>query len=125
MTSEISLAIADDHHIFKQGVASLIKFTPDINLVLNSNNGKELLESIKIKQPDVVLLDLKMPVMDGLTALPILKEKYPKVKVIILSLIDDHSTIKKALKNGADAFLSKNADPDLIFRTIRECYKRA
>lgn len=117
----LDIAIADDHSLFKQGIEAILKFTPDMNLVIKASNGEDLLHSIKASRPDVVLLDLRMPVMDGLSTLPILKRCYPQIKVIVLTLIEDDQTIAHALQNGAVAYLSKIANPDIIIKTIREC----
>lgn len=122
---EIEVAIADDHFIFKQGIEALLKYIPGMKLVIKASNGSDLLDLIKARQPDVILLDLRMPVLDGLSTLYILKNQYPQIKVIVLTLSDDHLQIKKALKTGAVASLSKNSSPELLIRTIRECLNPA
>lgn len=119
----LDIAIADDHHLFKQGIEAIIKFTPDMNLVGKANNGEDLLELLGKSRPDVVLLDLRMPVMDGASTIPILKRRYPKLKIIVFTLIEDYKAINHALKIGAAAYLSKVSNPDVIIRTIRECCK--
>lgn len=118
----IKIAIADDHAIFKQGIEAVLKFSPDLKLVINADNGAHLLDLIKHNQPDVILLDLRMPVMDGIAVLPEIRKRYPAIPVIILSLLFDNTLISAATKMGANAYLSKTADPDTITSTIRNCY---
>lgn len=122
---EIEVAIADDHFIFKQGIEALLTYIPGMKLVIKASNGSDLLNSIKSKPPDVILLDLRMPVMDGLSTLFVLNKQYPQIKVIVLTLSEDHLEIKKALKTGAVASLSKNSSPEILIRTIRECLNTA
>lgn len=125
MALEINIAIADDHAIFKQGIEAFLKFVPGMNLMIKASNGEELLKSIDKNQPDVVLLDLKMPVMDGLSTLPVLQCQYPKIKVIIFTLVEDDFTMNMAFKAGAFNYLGKTSDPNLLIKAIRECYKIA
>ena len=119
--NQIKVAIADDHSVFKQGIETVLSYSPGFNLMLKANNGADLLEKLKDNQPDVRLLDLRMPVMDGLTTLVELRKHYPMIKVVILSMNLDTSIIKEAIKLGANGHLLKTADPDTILNTLREC----
>ena len=115
----IKIAIADDHDIFKQGIETVLNYFPDMDLMIKASNGLDLLEQIKNNQPDVVLLDLRMPVMDGLSTLLELKRLYHIIKVIILSMNSDSSDVQQALKMGADGYLFKGSDTNVISKAIR------
>ena len=115
----INIAIADDHNVFKQGMETVLGSFPEMNLMMNACNGRDLLEQIKSIKPDVVLLDLRMPVMDGLATLQELKKLY-NIKVIMLSADGNDSDIQHALRMGAHSYLLKSSDPMAICRAIRE-----
>ena len=83
----IKVAIADDHALFRAGVKTSLSSRRDVQMVAEAENGMQLLNLLKHIKPDVILLDIQMPVMDGLTALPEIKKLYPDVKVIMLSLM--------------------------------------
>jgi DNA-binding NarL/FixJ family response regulator len=104
----INIAIADDHSFLRQGLIVLFKEFTFINVLFDVNNGKELLENIERSVPDVVLLDLEMPVMSGAEALKKIKTYYPKIKVIILSAYYGDPYVHEFLALGAAAFLPKN-----------------
>ena len=97
----IKVAIADDHALFRTGIKTALQIRKDIQMVAEAENGMQLLNLLKHIQPDVILLDIQMPVMDGLTALPEIKKLYPGVKVIMLSFLNDHSVISKMMELGA------------------------
>src|SRR2546421_77466 len=92
-TKRIKVGIADDHKIFIQGMKMALSVYHDIEFIIEAENGVHLLEQLKSTQPDVILLDLRMPVMNGLTALSQIKDLYPNIKVIILSMDRDYSMI--------------------------------
>ena len=119
----IKVAIADDHEVFKQGMETALKFFPDINLIISACNGVDLLEQLKIHKPDVILLDLRMPVMDGLSTLRELKKLYPRIKVLILSMHAESPDVEEALRIGADGYLLKSYDPAIICKLIRASCK--
>ena len=79
---------------------------------------------LKILQPDVILLDIQMPVMDGITALPEIKKNWPHIKVIMLTMLEDHSMITKLMELGANSYLSKTSDIDVIYEAIKTCYEQ-
>jgi DNA-binding NarL/FixJ family response regulator len=116
----IKIAIADDHDIFKEGIEMILNFIPDMNLMIKACNGRDLLDQIENNQPDVVLLDLRMPILDGFSTLKELKRLYHMIKVIILSMDGDSSQVQQALRMGADAHLLKSSDPTVIYKAIRE-----
>ena len=119
----IKVAIADDHAGFVEGIDTVLKFLPDIDLIIKADNGAHLLHLIENNLPDVILLDLNMPVMDGVSTLRELKKLYPAVKVVILTMNLDSSVMYDVIKMGANAYLLKSAELHIITNTIRECSK--
>ncbi len=120
----IKVAIADDHAIFRTGIRTALSLKKDIELVAEADNGKQLLEQLTTLNPDVILLDIQMPVMDGITTLPEIRKLYPAVKVIILSMHNDHSMISKLMEIGANSYLTKNSDSETIYEAIKTCFEQ-
>ena len=123
MTGTIKYAIADDHKIFRQGLKFALAIDTKLRLVCEAENGRELLESIKHYKPDVVLLDLKMPEMDGLEATKLIHSAYRKVKILILTSYSDEHFIMHLLESGANGYLLKNADPEEIKKAIHTVFE--
>jgi len=117
--SQISYIIADDHKIFRQGLRLVLSDEPALNFVAEAENGEELLQIMKGNKTDVVLLDLKMPVMDGLAATREIRARYPEVKILILTMHDEEHMILHMLEAGANGYLLKNADPAEIKKAIQ------
>jgi DNA-binding NarL/FixJ family response regulator len=92
-------------------------------MVAEAENGMQLLNLLRHIQPDVVLLDIQMPVMDGLTALPEIKKLYPGIKVIMLSFLNDHSVISKMMEIGANSYITKESGAEMIYDAIRGVYE--
>src|SRR5215218_5103651 len=91
----IKVAIADDHTLFRTGVKTSLSIRKDVQMVAEAENGMQLMNLLKHVKPDVILLDIQMPIMDGLTTLPEIKKLYPEMKVIMLSMNNDPSIITK------------------------------
>ncbi len=123
-TEVIKVAIADDHTLFRTGVKTSLSARKDIQMVAEAENGMQLLNLLKHIKPDVVLLDIQMPIMDGLTTLPEIKKLYPDVKVIMLSMHNDHSMITKMMEIGANSYLTKESDSETIYQAIRTCFEQ-
>src|SRR3982750_1074851 len=119
----IKVAIADDHTLFRTGVKTSLSSRKDIQMVAEAENGMQLLNLLKHIKPDVVLLDIQMPIMDGLTTLPEIRKLYPDIKVIMLSMYNDHSMISRMMELGANSYLPKDSDSEMIYRAIRTCYE--
>lgn len=119
----IKVAIADDHTLFRTGVKTSLSIRKDIQMVAEAENGMQLLNLLKHVKPDVILLDIQMPIMDGLTTLPEIKKLYPDVKVIMLSMHNDHSMITRMMEIGANSYLTKESDSETIYLAIRTCYE--
>ena len=112
------IAVADDQHLFRKGLISLLGEFHQLKVIAEANNGKDLLEKLKTKQPDVILLDLEMPEMDGLLTTQFLKDKYPYIKVLVLTMHNEDSMILHLIENGADGFLLKDEPIETIVDAI-------
>ena len=124
LDTPIKVAIADDHTLFRTGVKTSLSSRKDIQMVAEAENGMQLLNLLKHIKPDVVLLDIQMPIMDGLTTLPEIKKLYPDVKVIMLSMHNDHSMITRMMEIGANSYLTKESDSETIYQAIRTCFEQ-
>src|SRR6201986_2485214 len=121
----IKVAIADDHALFRTGVKTSLSARKDIQMVAEAENGMQLLNLLRHIQPDVVLLGIQMPIMDGLATLPEIKKLYPGVKVIMLSMHNDHSVISRMMESGANSYLTKESGSAMIYDAIRNVYEQA
>jgi two-component system response regulator DegU len=115
----LKLAIADDHELFRKGFISMLSGIPDFEFVLEAANGQELLDKIATRSVDIVLMDLQMPVMDGMQATEILLEKHPDVKVIVVSMYDEDRFVIHMLEKGVQGYLLKDTSPDEVEKAIR------
>jgi DNA-binding NarL/FixJ family response regulator len=120
----IKVAIADDHALFRSGVKAALSSKKDVQLIAEADNGMQLLNLLKHIEPDVILLDIQMPIMDGIATLPEIRKLYPEVKVIILSMHDDSSVISRMMEIGANSYLTKNSDSESIYQAIVTCYNQ-
>ena len=116
----IKLAVADDHRLMLEAISCLVADADDIEVVGKATLGSQVLPLIARTSPDVVLLDLRMPEMDGFKCLELIGKRYAGVKVIVLSGLDDPQSIQRALTNGAVSFVSKQADPRELVTVVRE-----
>lgn len=119
----IKYAIADDHKIFRQGLRFALSDESAIECIGEADNGISLLQLLEKEQPDVVLLDLKMPEMDGMQTTQEIRKLYPDMKIIMLTMFDDEHFIIHLMENGANGYLIKNAEPDEIKTAIRSAYE--
>ena len=117
----IKVALADDHKIFRDGIRMAIKDRDYIKIIWEADDGKDLLHKIKIKQPDILLMDIRTPEMDGVNAIQLIRKEYDSLKIIVLSMYDDQEIITKMMEYGANAFLSKTTEPDEIYKAILGC----
>lgn len=123
MSETIKVIIADDHALFRTGVKTSLSFYKDIEFLGEAENGMQLLNLVKFLKPDIILLDIQMPIMDGIATLPELKKILPDVKVIMLTMNDDVSMISRLMEIGANSYLTKNSDSETIYQAIRTCYE--
>ena len=115
---KIKIAIADDYKIFRDGLKVGLLNDDNLEVVLEADNGEDLLTGFDKNLPDVVIMDLKMPIMDGMEATKIIKKKYATVKVLVVTMYEDDKFIIHLMENGANGYLLKNADADEIKKSI-------
>ena len=120
----IKVIICDDHVLYRAGVKTTLSAKKDIKVIAEADNGVHLLNLIKSLQPDVILLDIQMPIMDGITALPEIKKICPNTKVIMLTMLEDNSMITKLMELGANSYLSKTSDSEVIYEAIKTCFEQ-
>src|SRR6266704_2447444 len=118
----IRIVIADDHPIFRDGLRKLLMLEEDFRVVAEARDGKEVLEVLDEHQPDILLLDLKMPGLDGLTALQKLQNSRHKTKVIVLTASEDKNQFVQAMKFGTCGIVLKQTATDLLIKSIRKVH---
>jgi len=118
-THRIRVLVADDHLAVRRGLATLLLAFDDMMLVGEAQNGAEALELCATLQPNVVLMDLLMPEVDGVAATQSIRERYPHIQVIVLTSCDEYDLIRRALAVGAEGYLLKNSSPDDLAARIR------
>lgn len=121
---EIKVAIADDHKIFRKGVISSLRHYSNIKFVLEAENGQELLDNIEKAKPDVILMDLRMPVKDGVETTKYISHHYPKILVLVLTMHEDERFIVHLMENGANGYLLKSTDPVEIKKAITDVVQK-
>ena len=120
----IKVIIADDHVLYRAGVKNALSSKKDIKIIAEADNGMHLLMLLKSIEADVILLDIQMPIMDGIATLPELKKLYPHLKIIMLTMMDEHTMITKLMELGANSYLSKTSDSEIIYDAIKTCYEQ-
>ncbi|MGH9789332.1 MAG: response regulator [Candidatus Acidiferrales bacterium] len=118
----IKVAVVDDHPLYRQGVIRLLEPEEDLTVVAEASNGMEAVLLIERYQPDVLLMDLKMPVMDGLQTLNEISKRRLNARVIIMISNDERDKAVRAVRLGARGILFKDADPTLLAKSIRKVY---
>ncbi|MDF1551324.1 MAG: response regulator transcription factor [Bacteroidales bacterium] len=115
----ISVIIADDHIIFRKGLRTILNEIPEIKVVAEASNGQELLQILKTQQVDIILMDIKMPLMDGLEATEKISKKYPDIKVIALTMHEEIGYFNQMIDAGAVGFLLKKTNKDELETAIK------
>lgn len=116
---QIRILLVDKQSLMRQGLKAMLKLEPDLQVVGDAESGKSALDQVAALQPDVVLMDILMPEMDGLTATELIVQQYPNVKVLILSAFDDNASITKAMWAGARGYLLKAMPSEELANAIR------
>lgn len=120
-TDLIKVAVADDHKIFRDGIKMALSDKKYLRMVWEAEDGKDLLHKMRLKTPDVLLMDIRMPEMDGVNAIALLRKEFEAVKVIVLTMYDDQEMITRMMEMGANAYLTKTTDPEEIYNAILTC----
>ncbi|TWI59939.1 response regulator transcription factor [Halalkalibacter nanhaiisediminis] len=116
---KISIVIIDDHQLFREGVKRILAMESDLEVVADGEDGSEAIELVKEHRPDVVLMDINMPQMNGVEATRELVQAFPHVKVLILSIHDDESYVTHVLKTGASGYLLKEMDAAALVEAVK------
>lgn len=115
----IKIIVADDHPVVRSGLRALLSSQPDFEIVGEANNGEEAAKLAISLAPDLILMDLQMPIVDGFGAIQLIRDKLPQANILVLTTYDTDSDILPALKAGAIGFLLKDTPPEQLFQAIR------
>ncbi|KYZ75543.1 two-component system response regulator [Anaerosporomusa subterranea] len=118
MKQKLKVLLADDHKLLRSGLKLLLQRNPDMLVVGESADGEQTIQLFEQLQPDILLLDLSMPAMDGIECLKEIKSRYPEAKVIVLTMHEDENYIKRAMQAGASAYVHKSAADTDLFKAI-------
>jgi DNA-binding NarL/FixJ family response regulator len=124
MSARVQVALVEDYLLFRQGLVSFLRDEEEINILFQASNGKELIDQLLVQQPNVIIMDIRMPVMDGRTALGIIRRKYPAIRVIMLSMHYSDQYVSEFFTAGAAAFLPKNCSPEKLIQAIYTVYEQ-
>jgi two-component system NarL family response regulator len=119
MMDEIRVLIADDHTLFRRGVREMLEAEEDINVVAEAATGREALEQARAVAPDVVLMDIRMPDLDGVKAARILHQEMPRVGIIFVTSLGDDESVSQGLQAGGLGYILKDANLDTMLRAVR------
>ncbi len=117
----IKIAIADDHQIFRDGIKMALSGKTNLKMLWEAEDGKDLMNKVSTKIPDVLLMDIRMPEIDGINAIEMLRKEYEDLRIIVLTMYDDQQMISKMMEMGANAYLTKTTDPEEIYEAILTC----
>lgn len=123
MTNSIRVLVADDHAIVRQGIRALLSTEPDIEMVGEAENGQEAINQVEILQPDVTLMDLVMPEVDGIEAIRRITARQPEARILVLTSFATNEKVFPAIKAGALGYLLKDSKPELLVQAIRQVYR--
>lgn len=118
---QIKVSIADDHKIFRDGIKMALRDREYLKILWEAEDGRDLMHKLKLKQPDVLLMDIRMPEVDGVNAIGMIRKEYDDIKIIVLTMYDDQEMITKMMEMGANAYLTKTTDPEEIYQAILTC----
>lgn len=119
----IKVLIVDDHALIREGLSMMLGLYEEIQIVGQASNGREALEFLQAQEIDVILMDIRMPVMNGVEATKIIKERYPRTKILILTTFNEDEYIFQGLNNGADGYLLKDIVSEELVDNIKAAYR--
>lgn len=124
MKSNIKIVLADDEVLFRKGISFILERETDIEVLYEASNGRELIDFLEQNtvHPDIIIMDLKMPLLNGVEATKLIHVNFPDVKIIALSSYDTKSFVANMIDVGAVSYLVKNATPQELLKTVREVY---
>jgi NarL family two-component system response regulator LiaR len=119
MSDVIRVMLVDDHAVVRSGLSAFLMVSPDLELLGEAENGQQAVMRAGLLHPDVILMDLMMPVMDGITAIQVIKRQYPAIQIIALTSFEEDELVQNALKAGAIGYLMKNVTASELAAAIR------
>lgn len=114
----VTIAIADDYKIFRDGLRLCFSTDANLKILFEAENGEELMETLKTQQPDLIIMDLNMPLLDGMEATKQISKNYSRIKILVITMYDNDKFIIHLMENGAHGYLLKNAEPKEIIKAI-------
>lgn len=123
MKTTITTILADDHGVVRSGIKSLLESEGDIRVLAEAENGEEAVQQVQQLQPDLAVIDIRMPVMNGLEATRTIRQKIPQTRVLILSMHDDEDYILQSVDSGASGYLLKGSGKDEFLKAVRTIYQ--
>jgi len=115
--------LVDDHLVVRDGLAALLRQERDLEVIAEAGDGRQAIERARQEEPDVILMDIMMPEMDGIVATRIIKSLLPKIKIVGLSLFEERQMRDSMMDAGASAYISKSEGAQVLVETIRGCFK--
>ena len=126
MSKAIKVGLVDDEGLFRRGLKALLSEYDDIDIILEAEDGQHLLDLLEVaEKPEILLLDLQMPRLSGVETTKLLQKKYPEISIIILTTHFSKGYIIKMIEMGAASYLPKNSEPEEVYQTITEVFKKA
>ena len=116
----IRIVFAEDHQALIDGFAAYLEYSKEIKLVGTANDGEELVELVRAKQPQVVVTDIRMPKLDGVEATRLIKKEFPHIKIIALTMFDQKELVQKMIRAGANGYLLKNSGLKMLCRAVKQ-----
>lgn len=125
MKQNIKIALTDDEELFRKGISFLLQRESNFEILFEAENGQELIDNLDTENlPDIILMDLKMPVLNGVETTKVIHKKYPSIKIIALTSYDGKSFITNMIDVGASSYLLKNTNPKVVIHTINEVFDK-
>lgn len=124
MDYKIKITIAEDHTLMRRSLIALLNEDPNLQIIGEAGNGKELLELLNTQQPDIIILDLEMPVMSGWEVLKVLHQDFSHIKIIILSMYADLALLDHYAENGVHSYITKGCNPEILFQAIHTVFNK-
>lgn len=121
--NKIKIVVTDDHKLFRRGVITALSKKQDLDFIGEAEHGIDLLKKLEYLKPDIVLMGISMPLMNGMQTMPVLRKRFPGLKVIIISMHSDPGVICRMLELGANSYLTKESGSEMIYETILACHK--